>query len=295
MNKQGLSRLANMVKIVEDIGKTGNIRERIPIQGDDEMTLLAERINSMLGVLQELYEKEAQLRHSLETEMNRRIDFTRALVHELKTPLTPLLTSSDILVSEISTEPYASLAKNINRGALRLENRINELLDLAKGEIGTLVLTPLIIQPSELLKSIIDEMKPVVASQGLSLNLDIPASLPSFQGDEERLRQVLLNLLNNACRFSPEGGIITIKVTERDNSLSVEVLDRGPGIREEELEKVFLPYYRSDYENKRYSGLGIGLALSKMLIELHKGKIWARNREGGGSIFGFSVPLDTTE
>ena len=242
--------------------------------------------------LQELYEQERKLRQELEAEMKRRVEFTRALAHELKTPLTPVMASSELLVSELKKEPLLSLAKNINRGASNLNNRIDELLDLARGEIGMLQLKPELVDLPKLLREVADDMTPVASSHGQSLILELPPSLPLAWADEGRLRQVVLNLLNNAAKFTPEGGKIILRAREDSANLVVEVQDTGRGITEEEKQRLFEPYHRLESDRDHLSGLGLGLALCKTLVELHGGRIWVQSQAGKGSIFGFSVPLE---
>ncbi len=243
--------------------------------------------------LQEAYEKETRLRHDLETEMKRRVEFTRALVHELKTPLTPVLASSDLLVAELHEEPLLSLAKNINRGACALNERIDELFDLARSELGMLQLKLLPLDPLPLLQTIADDVTSLASSQEQTLFSDLPASLPPIQADEERLRQIVLNLLNNACKFTPRAGKVTLRARQKAACLVIEVEDTGPGIAEEEQQRLFQPYSRLESDRERLSGLGLGLALCKTLVELHGGQIWVESQKGKGSIFSFSVPLAT--
>ena len=243
--------------------------------------------------LEELYEQERKLRKELEAEAQRRIEFTRALVHELKTPLTPVLSSSELLLSELHEEPWASIARNIYRGAANLSNRIDELLDLAKVEIGILQLSPGRVDARQLLHGIADDMAVVVSNNGQSLVVALPSSLPLVWADKERLRQVVLNLLINASKFTPEGGKITLKAKEKDASLVVEIQDTGPGIPEEEQQRLFQPYHRQITDREHLSGLGLGLALCKYLVELHSGKIWVESQVSEGSTFGFSIPLAT--
>lgn len=243
--------------------------------------------------LQQLYEQERQLRQELEAEAQRRIDFTRALVHELKTPLTPVLASSELLVSELREEPYLSIARNIHRGASNLNKRIDELLDLARVEMGMLQVYPKPVDPLPLLRGIADDMAALVSSNGQSLALALPPSLAPVWADEERLRQVVLNLLINASKFTPEGGKITLKAEEKDSTLVVEVQDTGRGISEEEQRRLFQPYHRQMSDRERLSGLGLGLALCKHLVELSGGKIWVTSQVGRGSTFAFSLPLAT--
>jgi PAS domain S-box-containing protein len=242
--------------------------------------------------LLELYDKEAGLRQKLETEMRERVEFTRALVHELKTPLTPVLTSSDMLAAELKQEPQLSLAKNISRGATRLNNRIDELLDLVKGEVGTLRLTCTGVDLSRLLRDVVDEIAPEAVRRKQPLQLEPLPVIRPIRGDEDRLRQVVLNLLSNATKYTPDGGKIFVRVKEEGTFAVVEVQDNGPGLAQEEQQRLFTPYYRIENDKRRFSGLGLGLALCKMLVELHGGKIWVSSRIGEGSIFAFSVPLD---
>jgi PAS domain S-box-containing protein len=242
--------------------------------------------------LQELYRQEKDLRQQLELEMKRRVEFTRALAHELKTPLTPMLISSQVLASELKEEPLLSLARNISRGASNLNSRIDELLDLAKGEIGMLQLRIEPLDALQLLREVVEYVSPVALSRGQSLIMELPDSLPLVGADQVRLRQIVLNLLNNALNYTPEGGRITLRAGQKDANLVVEVEDNGPGIAEEEQQHMFESYHRMEVAGERLSGLGLGLALCKMFVDLHGGQIWVKSRVGKGSTFSFSFPLE---
>lgn len=242
--------------------------------------------------LQELYEQERKLRQELEAEMKKRIEFTRALAHELKTPLTPVMASSELLVAELKKEPLLSLARNINRGASNLNKRINELLDLARGEIGMLQLKSEPVDMLRLLREVAGDMAPVALSHEQALNLDLPDFLPMVRADEGRLRQVMLNLLSNASKFTSEGGIITLRARGKDTEVIVEVHDTGRGITFEEQRWIFEAYHRLESDRDHLSGLGLGLALCKTLVELHGGRIWVESQAGKGSTFGFSLPFE---
>ena len=242
--------------------------------------------------LEELYRQEKDLRQQLEMEMKRRVEFTRALAHELKTPLTPMLISSQVLASELKEEPLLSLARNISRGASNLNSRIDELLDLAKGEIGMLQLKIEPLDALQLLREVVEYVAPVASSRGQSLIMKLPDSLPLVRADKVRLRQIVLNLLNNALNYTPEGGRIILRAGQKDANLIVEVEDNGPGIAEEEQKHMFEPYHRMEVAGERLSGLGLGLTLCKTLVDLHGGQIWVKSREGEGSTFSFSLPLE---
>jgi len=242
--------------------------------------------------LRDLYLHEKELREDLEAERKRRIEFTRVLVHELKTPLTPMLASSQLLAEEIhGEETLTRLANNISQGTLNLSSRIDEFLDLVKGEIGTLKLKLTPVDPLPLIQRMTEASAPMTSSNGHSLTLDLPSFMPLVMADENRLQQVVLNLLNNAFKFTPGGGKITVKARKKDTSMIVEVRDTGRGIMEEDQKRLFDPYYRVESDRQRYSGMGLGLALCKTLIELHGGRIWVKSSPGKGSTFSFSIPL----
>ena len=301
LEKQVISRLSHLSRSIDSIGKSGDLSARVSTKGTDELSNVAGTINKMLAALQEseaklqaLYQEEQILRQKLQAEIDKRVEFTRAVVHEIKTPLTPVVTASELLLEELKEEPALGLVRSINKGAYNLNQRIDELLDLARGEVGMLNLSPASINPIPLLQEIANDMIPVAQQNGQSLNLELPQSLPSAWADEDRLRQVILNLINNAIKFTPEGGKITLRAKKDGANLVVEVQDTGQGISKEDQHWLFEPYYQIGGETSRWRGLGLGLSLSKKLVELHGGSIWVKSQKGKGSTFGFSIPFETT-
>ena len=243
--------------------------------------------------LRELYEQERESRQQLEAEMKKRVEFTRALAHELKTPLTSVLASSDLLESELREEPLQTLARSIRQGASNLNSRIDELLDLARGEVGMLQLKLEWVDMSKLLRETAESMIPLASRRGQSLVIALPLSLPPVRADAARLQQIVANLLSNALKFTPVGGNIKLGAKQKDAALVVEVRDVGHGIPKEDQKFLFEPYHRLQTEPS--GGLGLGLALCRMLVELHGGQIWVRSQVGKGSTFGFSLPLETAD
>jgi len=241
--------------------------------------------------LKELYEQEMELRVQLEEERKRRIEFTRVLVHELKPPLTPIVAASELLAEELHEETLMRLAKSINQGALNLNNRIDELYDLMRGEKGTLQLEFEPVDLLPLLQNVANDMIPLASKHKHSITLDLPQSLSPIRADESRLQQIMLNLLSNAIKYTPNEGRITIRARENDTNLIVEVQDNGNGVAKEDQDRIFTSYYRVEGDSQHIGGLGLGLALCKTLVELHGGKIWVESSPGEGSTFGFSLPL----
>ncbi len=291
----GLSRLRKLSAKVDEIGKTGKISERVESTRNDEITSLSQNINNMLNTLQNLYEKEAELSRQVENELNRRVSFMRALVHELRTPLTPVLTTSEMLLERVTGEPDRSMVENVYRGAVRLNKRITELLDFTRSEVGGLEVHLSRMNPLPLIREAVHELEPEALQRKKSIRLEAPEELPDVFGDEDRIKQVLTNLVDNAIKYSVRGDTINVRVTTDSNSVIVEVEDHGPGIEEDDQKKMFTPYFRIQKEMSHTGGLGLGLQLSKNIVELHHGKIWLKSRPGEGSVFGFSIPRDEAE
>ncbi|MFC1991729.1 ATP-binding protein [Chloroflexota bacterium] len=241
--------------------------------------------------VEQLYKQEKELRQSLENEMKRRAEFANILVHELKTPLVPIIAASELLAEEVHEEQLLKIITSIQRGASTLNSRIDTMLDVARGELGTLELEYEEIDPLVLFNQVAEEMSSMASSQGLSFVLEVPSALPLVWTDKGRLEQVIMNILTNAFKWTPREGTITLRAKEKDAALMVEVQDTGEGIAKENWKKIFEAYYRVESGEKRPAGLGLGLALCKTIIKAHRGKIWVESKVGKGSTFSFSIPL----
>jgi signal transduction histidine kinase len=169
------------------------------------------------------------------------------------------------------------------------------LLDMAKMETLGFRLTFELLDIRPLLRNVVSELLPVANEKKQSLDLNIPPSLPMVNGDKEHLEQVLVNLLSNAIKFSFESTKIQIKLRQKGTKVVVSVKDNGPGITEEEQIRIFTPYYRIEADRQRFPGLGLGLTVSKHLVELHEGKLWVESELGKGSTFFFSLPVAKQE
>jgi len=241
--------------------------------------------------LHSLYEEEKKLRERLEAEMQGRIVFTRNLIHELKTPLTSLLATSQLLLDEEKNKELEKLTQYVWEGANSLNNRIDELHDIVKGEIGKLELNLKPLNLGKLLVSLVEEIKPLASQHGVATYLKMDEPLPQAYADAGRVRQIMLNLLNNVFRYAAEGGRVDILATAKGDFVEVEVSDHGPGIAEPLQPHIFESGYQTAPHAKSSGGLGIGLALCKLLAERHSGKIWVRSQLGKGSSFFFTLPL----
>ena len=231
------------------------------------------------------------MRRQLEQQMQERIEFTRSLVHEIKTPLTSVLAASELLTSQSGNEVQTSLARTLFQSAIELNSRVDEMFDLTRGEMGTLTLRRARVNLVELFHEITESVRPQAILKNQRLVENIAPSFPDVFIDSGRIRQVAVNLLNNALKFTPENGTIEFKAYPREKDFIVEVSDTGPGIGKQEQEHLFQAYHRSHRGKERFSGLGLGLAISKMLVDLHSGSIWVKSEEKKGSTFTFSIPL----
>jgi signal transduction histidine kinase len=220
--------------------------------------------------------------------------FINVVVHELKTPLTPILASGELLAEELGTSQgvLLELVTNILAGAQRMDARLSELLSLARIRAGTLEINRAPVDLARLIRDVASQYRPVSQRKGQRLDLEIRSPLPIVKADRQRLEQIMLNLLSNASKFAPEGGWIRIRAMPGNHDVVVEVQDNGSGISKEEQRRLFRPYYRGEVDRQRFPGVGLGLALSKQLVELHGGQMGLKSEIGKGSIFYFSLPIE---
>ena len=256
---------------------------------------IAERIGHILARvesanrLESLYASEKNLRQALQEEMHNRIEFTRRLIHELKTPITSLLATSQLLHDELSDQKLGKLSKYVYENADRMNNRIDELHDVIKGEIGSPEVELKPAHLAEILKSVLGEVRSLAEQSQVTLNLIMEGENPRVLVDASRLRQILLNLLNNAFKYMSGNGTVEIRTYMGPDEVTIQVRDNGPGISLDEQERIFEPYYRSPHKAKNSHGLGIGLALCKVLVAAHGGNIWVRSEPGSGASFFFTL------
>jgi len=234
------------------------------------------------------------MRKEQEQQNEQKTEFLHSITHELKTPLTALISSSELLVEETSIVPSIRkrLSTNIRQSAYQMDRRVSELLDLARMQIGELTIAPESLEIGPLITGIVLQLDILFKNKGQTLTFEIPSSLPKVNADKSMLEQVLSNLLSNANKFSPADSNIVLKVKETDTTMIVEVEDSAPVILEQEKTKLFNPYYRGEDIDKREQipGFGLGLAISKKLVELHGGEIWVETKSGEGNVFAFSLP-----
>jgi CheY-like chemotaxis protein len=183
----------------------------------------------------------------------------------------------------------------LHRSATHLQTLINDILDLSQLEAGQMPILRDVSEMTSVITEAVSIARPLLERRGLTLTVDVPATLPLLSIDRVRIRQVILNLINNAIRFTDEGGITITAYTE-NHELVIAVRDTGIGIRQEDIARLFAAYQQLDQSPTRSrGGTGLGLAISRHFVELHGGRIWAESAgPGSGSTFAFTLPLLTT-
>lgn len=298
----------------------GSLGEKIEIKSDDEISQLATAFNDMTIQIDEKIttirnnERELeQLNVNLEAEMKKRMEyeqemlrvareaeldkvrsrFLSTITHELRTPLTSIKGYIDIIrsgfVGEVPGE-IDELLEVVTRNTDRLSTLTNDLLDIQRIETGRLEVDLAPIDLREVLASCTQEIKPFLDEKNQALHTEISDDPIMVQGDQMRMSQVVMNLLNNASKFSPEEETISLEVALEGEEVRISISDKGIGIKEEDLERVFEPL--AMIEKPIYvKGTGLGLSVSKGIIELHGGRIWAESEgEWKGTTFKVTLP-----
>lgn len=226
----------------------------------------------------------------------RKSDFISSVSHELRTPLTSVKGYAAILLEEklgALPEAVKERLKKINQHSDELVHMVNDLLDIARIESGKVTMKMEEQDLNALAASAIDLIAIQCKNKNIELASDIQKGIPHITADRNQIERVLINLLGNAVKFTPEKGKITLKARiTKDKMLQVDISDTGIGIPPEAAGAVFDEFYRVDNPiNQQVKGTGLGLSLVKNIVEAHKGKIWVESKVGKGSTFSFTLPL----
>ena len=241
-----------------------------------------------------LFREIAEKGHELEIASQHKSQFLANMSHELRTPLNAILGYTELIVDRIYgevPEKIRDVLERVQKSGRHLLGLINDVLDLSKIEAGQLVLSLNDYTFEEVTQSVATAVGSLAAEKKLHLVVDVPPGLPVANGDERRITQVLLNLVGNAIKFTDEGEV-AVRVKLPDGMFVVSVADTGPGIREEDRQKIFEEFQQVDSSStKTKGGTGLGLAIAKRIVEMHGGRIWVESTVGKGSTFFFSIPV----
>lgn len=268
-----------LTRAAERIGR-GNLSERVEEhQSQDEIGRLAATFNQMISRLEQAFERE---RH-----------FTADASHELKTPLAVLRGELEVaLRRERTPEEYQRVLRSSLEEIARLTKLTEDLLTLARSDADESALDLEQVQLDQLASEARAYMAPLAESAGVTLTYDAPPSTVVVEGDQKRLKQLLVNLLDNAIKYTPSGGSVRLVLAAKDPNAVIEVTDTGRGIPTSALPHIFERFYRqTDPRDSRVTGFGLGLAISKWIVDAHGGSIDVESREGNGSTFTVRLPL----
>ncbi|HEY2992903.1 MAG TPA: ATP-binding protein [Methylomirabilota bacterium] len=257
----------------------GSFREPIPVGSNDEVGVLARSFNAMAARLRQLDEMKEE--------------FFATLSHELRSPLTSVREASHLLVDEVAgpmTPKQARLVQIIQRSSDRLLRLVNQILDISRLRAGLLPLQHRPVDLERLVNRAAEELRPQAEEAGVTLDRERVGERFTVSGDEDRLVQVVVNLLANAIRFTPAGGRVVARVVDAGPECEVQVEDTGLGIPAAELPHIF-ESYRQAHLGK--GGTGLGLSIVRGLVQAHGGRVTVESHEGKGSRFSVLLPRET--
>ena len=284
---------------------SGALDERLAATRRDELGALADEFNRMAERLQESYagleqkveertQELAEKSRELEVASGHKSEFLANMSHELRTPLNAIIGFTQVLQQKLFGEvndKQAEYLADIHGSADHLLALINDILDLSKVEAGQVELERTEFSLREALERGVVMLRERATKNGVRLILEADPNVELVTADERRIRQVVFNLLSNAVKFTPEGGSVEVSSAQQNGEVLVSVADTGPGIAPEDQERIFEEFQQTEVGAEEREGTGLGLALSKRLIELHGGRIWVESEPGNGSTFTFSLPL----
>ncbi|MCI0489726.1 MAG: ATP-binding protein [Blastocatellia bacterium] len=276
---KALKPVDRLTRAAERIGR-GSLSERVEETGTrDEIGRLAATFNEMIGKLEQAFDRERR--------------FTADASHELKTPLAILRGDIEVaLRRDREPEEYIRVLSSSLEEIARLTKLTDDLLTLARSDAGEQMLELEPLELDELASEAHSYLQPLASSLNVALDYEPSASPVFVEGDRKRLKQLLVNLLDNAIKYTPAGGSVRLKLAVEDSSVIIEVSDTGRGIPVSALPHIFDRFYRqSDPMDSRVTGFGLGLAISKWIVEAHGGTIEALSEPGQGSRFSVRLPL----
>ena len=288
----------------------GDLSQRIRIKTGDELEALADQFNDMAGRLQESYaglEQKVEERTREVEEKSRQLEmasqhksqFLASMSHELRTPLNAIIGLTEMMVTNAArfgTEKAAEPLRRVHRAGSHLLGLINQVLDLSKIEAGKLELSPDWVNLAPLIDEVVDTARQLAEQNNNRLVVESQENLGSLTVDPMRLRQILLNLLSNACKFTKQGEVTLLarKVVDGRNWIEFAVSDTGIGMTPEQQAKLFEEFTQADSSTARqYGGTGLGLAITRKLARMMGGDVTVTSEAGKGSIFTVRLPAST--
>ena len=257
----------------------GDLSQQVPVRSNDELGELAQSFNRMSS--------------ELSRSVNARKQMTADIAHELRTPLSLILGHAEAVHDGV-LPPTRENFEIIREEATRLEHLVNDLRVLSLADAGELSISLQMVAPERLLQDVASTYQYQAQRKDVTLALDIASPLSMIEVDSGRMTQVLTNILDNALRHTPEGGKIVLSAQENNNHIELAIQDSGPGLRQEDLQRIFARFYRTDASRQRdgnvLGGSGLGLAIAKSIVLAHGGQLMAQSEMGEGLRVIISLP-----
>jgi two-component system phosphate regulon sensor histidine kinase PhoR len=277
--------------IVTAARETGSATDELTLREAGEPQLVVRARRSPVEGIWLVLEDVSELRRLQQI----RAEFVDNLSHELRTPLTTVRLLTETIARELE---QTEVPPRIRQGILEIDvesghlvQMVNELLDLAKIERGSDGISLEEVDIGAIAQASLERLRPFAERQGVALELDLRQDLPRVRGDEERLGQLLVNLLHNAVKFSARGSAVVVGAHPHGDEVMLFVEDHGIGIPRGDLERVFERFYKVDKARVRgQGGTGLGLSIARHIAEGHGGRIWVESQEGAGSTFRVAIP-----
>ncbi|MDH5764868.1 MAG: ATP-binding protein [Gammaproteobacteria bacterium] len=285
--------LQQLAKATKDVA-SGKFETHINVNNNDEISQLANSFNKMVNTLKQSQQELLEAKDHAENANQSKTQFLRSMSHELRTPMNAVLGYSQLLTMESSlTDDQRESVNEILRSGNHLLNLINQVLDLARIESGNITSTPKTIELSGLITSCLPIFNNKTTSHhNIKIINNIPQKQLNVFTDELNLKQIIINLVTNAIKYNKENGNIIINAEKLDNKMvKVSISDTGIGLTEEEIKTIFDPFQRLSFLNSSIEGSGIGLTITKQLIEAMQGEIGIDSIKDIGSTFWFTLPL----
>ena len=265
----------------------GDFSGHVEVANRDEIGALADDVNLMNDELEGLYRE-------LETASRHKSDFLATMSHELRTPLNAIIGFSEVLHEEMFgklNDRQRAYVEDVMTAGRHLLLLINDVLDLAKIEAGRMELDLSQVELPELLRSAVSMHAQQADRGGIHLALATEPEEIAITADDRRVRQIVFNLLSNAIKFTPPDGRVDVSARLDDGHIEIAVSDTGPGISAEDQETIFEEFEQASDGKQAEEGTGLGLPLSRKLVELHGGRLWVESEAGRGSTFRFTLPV----
>lgn len=273
-----------------------NRRKQMEMELENERNNLEKTVENRTKELRDLLKKTEEINLCLEEANKAKSRFLSSISHELRTPMNAILGFTDLLLGQYFgqlNEKQTDYLKHIDENGKHLLILINDLLDMTKIDAGALRLEKTEILLADFIHNSVTMMKNQFEKKGLQIKETIKSGITMITVDPVKGKQIFFNLLSNALKYTPKGGLVEVRAAKKDDScVKIEVIDNGIGIKAEELDNLFSEFYQVDrIRDENLGGTGIGLALTKRLVKLHGGEIGVQSESGKGSVFWFTLPL----